>query len=149
MKYSEAEKQIKALSSKYSTDMIGEYFNVNYKGAEVAYVSTKKPYFTRVWFEDRFKQMPFSNKIYMILSELAVTPIDKRREAKKYYIKVFNNEFGYLNINTVTGKVLMVVDSARETEFIKTKFTTKEIEQLKQRKDIPLDWKKVKLEEAD
>ena len=48
MKYSEAKKQIEALSSKYSTDMIGEYFNVNYKGAEAAYISTKQPYFI-IW----------------------------------------------------------------------------------------------------
>nr|DAQ69817.1 MAG TPA: hypothetical protein [Caudoviricetes sp.] len=147
MKYSEAEKQIKALSSKYSTDMIGEYFNVNYKGAEVAYVSTKKPYFTRVWFEDRFKQMPFSNKIYMILSELAVTPIDKRREEKKYYVKICGGSLGYLNIKTSTNK--MIVDSKDDACGIKTKFTDKAIKQLKKRDDVPLDWDKVKLEEVN
>lgn len=145
MKYSEAEKQIKALSSKYSTDMAGEYFNVDYKGEEVAYVSTKKPYFTRMWFENCVKNMPFSNKLYMILSELAVTPIDERVEEKKHYVKVFDNEFGYLNINISTGR--LTAGSMCETEFLKTKFTNKAIEQLKQRDDIPLDWDKVKLEE--
>jgi len=37
----------------------------------------------------------------------------------------------------------------RETSLFKTKFTDKEIEQLKQRNDIPLDWNKVKLEETN
>lgn len=144
MKYSEAEKQIKALSSKYSTDMIGEYFNVNYKGTEVAYVSTKKPYFTRVWFEDRFKQMPFSNKIYMILSEIAITPLDERKEDKKYRVKVFGE---YLNVPI--GKIRPFLFDEDDTENTKTCFTLYEIEHLKQREDIPLDWSKVKLEETN
>jgi hypothetical protein len=144
MKYSEAEKQIKALSSKYSTDMIGEYFNVNYKGAEVAYVSTKKQYFTRVWFEDRFKQMPLSNKIYMILSEIAITPLDERVEAKKYQVRAFGK---YLNLNVITSDIFLSDNT--NTEHFKAEFTIKEIEQLKQREDIPLDWNKVTLVEAD
>ena len=147
MKYSEAEKQIKALSSKYSINKFGGYFNVNYKGAEVAYVSTKNQYFIRVWFEDCFKKMPFNNKIYMILAELAITPVDERVEEKKHYIKIFDGEFGYLNIDISTG--MMKADNVREFYDIKTKFTDKEIEQLKQRDDIPLDWNKVTFEEAD
>lgn len=36
-----------------------------------------------------------------------------------------------------------------EDNRFKTKFTDKEIEQLKQRDDIPLDWNKVTFEEAE
>lgn len=147
MKYTDAEKRIKALSSKYSTDMIGEYFNVNYKGAEAAYISTKQPYFIRVWSEDHFKQMPFSNKLYMILSEIAMTPIDERIGEKEQYVKVCDDKLGYLNINTFTNK--MKLSSSFEGNGFKTKFTDKDIEELKQRDDIPLDWEKVHFEGAE
>lgn len=146
MKYSEAKKEIEALSSKYSAykDTATEFFNVYYKNDEVAYIRTNKRYSISVWFEECFQKLPFNNKLYMILSELAMTPLDERVEAKKYYVKVFNNELGYLNINILTGKV--TADEKSETDSIKTKLTSKAIEQLKQREDIPLDWNKVKLE---
>jgi len=149
MKYSEAKKAIEALSSKYNAykDTYTNFFNVYYKNGEVAYVRTNERYSVTVWFEKYFPKLPFSNKLYMILSELAITPLDERVEVKKQYVKAFNNEFGYLNINILTGKV--TVDDKRETEYLKTKFTNKAIEQLKQRDDVPLDWNKVNLEEAE
>ena len=83
----------------------------------------------------------------MILSELAITPLDERVEEKKHYVKIFNGELGYLNIDISTGNI--TAGGVIETEFFKTKFTDKAIEQLKQRDDIPLDWNKVTLEEAE
>lgn len=83
----------------------------------------------------------------MILAELASTPLDKREEEKKYYVKIFDGELGYLNINISTG--MMTAGNVCETELFKTKFTNKAIEQLKQRDDIPLDWNRVILEEAE
>lgn len=145
MEYSEAKKQIEALSSKYSAykDTATDFFNVYYKNGEVAYVSTEKPYFTRVWFEDRFKKLPFSNKLYMILSELSITPLDERVEENKYYVKAFQ---GYLNIRVIDNRPS--INTSYENYTVHTKFTDKEIKQLKQRNDIPLDWNKVIFEEA-
>ncbi|MBU7562653.1 hypothetical protein KGP45_00650 [Pediococcus ethanolidurans] len=150
MKYSEAKKAIEALSSKYSvTTYEGvDYFNVNYKSLEVAYVSTEKPYYVNViWHENRFKQLPFSNKLYMILAELAMTPLDERAEGKKHYVKVYDDVLGYLKINNFTGK--MSIADKSEGNGYKTKFTDKNIEELKQRDNIPLDWSKVTLEDAE
>lgn len=149
MKYTDAKKQIEALSSKYSIGLkdFSGYFYVNCKGLNIAYVSTDNPYVIGVWDRGNFHKLPFSDKLYMILSELAMTPLDERVEAKKYYVKVFNNELGYLNINILTGKV--TADEKSETDSIKTKLTSKTIEQLKQREDVALDWNKVKLEEAE
>lgn len=146
MYYSEAEKQIKGLSSKYNINAVDGYFIVNYKFMLVAWVKNDKRY---LFYNDEniFKKLPFSNKFYMILAELAVTPLDERVEEKKYYVKVFGGELGYLNIDISTGN--MTAGSMCETEIFKTKFTNKAIEQLKQRDDIPLDWNKVKLEEAN
>lgn len=146
MKYSEAKKQIKALSSKYDIYMADGDFIVNYKNMLVAWVKNDKRY---LFYnnENDFKKIPFSNKLYMILSELAITPLDEREEEKKYYVKVFDGQLGYLNIYISTGDI--TAGSMCETELFKTKFTNKAIEQLKQRDDIPLDWNKVTLEEEN
>ena len=146
MKYSEAVKQIEELSSKYDVYMVGGDLTVYYKNIIVAWVKSDERYLLYN-DENNFKKMPFSNKLYMILAELAITPLDKRVEEKKYYVKIFDNELGYLNIDISTGDI--TAGSVFETGFFKTKFTSKAIEQLKQRDDIPLDWNKVKLEEAE
>jgi len=145
MKYSEAKKAIEALSSKYEIYVVGGEFNVHYKNKLVALVKNNEKY---LFYSNKriFKNLPFSNKLYMILSEISITPLDERAEAKKYYVKVFDGDFGYLNVRISTGNI--TVGSVIETEFFKTKFTDKAIEQLKQREDIPLDWNKVTLEEA-
>lgn len=67
--------------------------------------------------------------------------------AQAYAERSFDGELGYLNINISTG--MMTAGNVCETELFKTKFTNKAIEQLKQRDDIPLDWNRVILEEAD
>lgn len=79
MTYIESEKQIKALSSKYEIGMNDVDFTVNYKNKLVAWVRNNKRY---LFYNnaDRFEQLPFSNKLYMILSELAITPLDERVE---------------------------------------------------------------------
>jgi len=144
MRYSEAKKQIEALSSKYSIDMdeFSGYFNINYKGAEIAFVNSDSEYSVDIWNPKTFHKLPFSNKLYMVLSELALTPLDKRAEDKKYCVHVFKGQNGYLNI---IDNNVRFYDKLEANEF-KTKFTGTEIEQLKRREDIPLDWNKVKLE---
>ncbi|MCG0772123.1 hypothetical protein IMAU10062_01260 [Lactiplantibacillus plantarum] len=145
MKYSEAEKQIKALSDKYSVEMNGKDFYVVYDGKlRVAYVDGVNKYGLHADY-GAFLNMPANDELFMILAYLAKTPLDERVEETKQYVKVFDNEFGYLNIDDSTGKT--IVSGMPESYGYKTKFTDKEIEQLKQRDDIPLDWDKVELEE--
>ena len=143
MKYSEAEKQIKALSSKYYISMSDGDFFVNYKNMLAAWVKNGKRY---LFYndEDCFKKIPFSNKLYMILAELAITPLDERVDDKKYRVMAFGE---YLNLNVITSDTFL--SDKNDTEDFKTKFSIKEIDNFKQRDDIPLDWNKVKLEETD
>lgn len=148
MKYSEAEKQIKALSSKYDIKMNCGDFNVVYNGSfQGIYVSGSYEYGIKIGNHIKISNLPCVNKLYMILSELAMTPLNERKESKKYYVKVFNNGFGYLNIDILNDNV--VADTKSETDHIKTKFTSNVIKRLKQREDIPLDWNKVTLEEDE
>ena len=88
-----------------------------------------------------------NNKMFQLIAEYCTTPLDMREEAKKHYVKICDEFLGYLNIDTFLDK--MSVGAVCESGSIKTKFTDKEIEQLKKREDIPLDWSKVKLEDAD
>lgn len=145
MKYSEAKKQIEALSSKYTITM-GDYdFNVKYKGdIDVAYVEDCERYALTVYEEEVFERLPFNNKLYMILSELSMTPPEDRKDIKKYFIHVLKEDTGYLNI---VGGTIEIDDNYESTGF-KTKFTNREIEELKQRDDVPLDWNKVTIEEV-
>lgn len=145
MKYSEAKKQIEALSSKYTITM-GDYdFNVKYKGdIDVAYVEDYKRYELFVYEEEVFGRLPFNNKLYMILSELSMTPPEDRKDIKKYFIHVLKEDTGYLNV--IGGKI--EIDDNYESTGFKTKFTNREIEELKQRDDVPLDWNKVTIEEV-
>lgn len=143
MKYSEAEKQIETLSSKYDVNVDSQmYFEVCFKGYSVAIIN--KRYELHLWNYRFFSKLPFSNKLYMILSELAMTPLNERVEEKRYLVKAFGN---YLNINV--GNNRPHINTSYESSAMHTKFTDKEIEQLKQRDDIPLDWNKVTLEEAE
>lgn len=141
MKYIEAKREIEGLSSKYCAyeDKHTNFFNINYKNVEVAYLESDVRYSICVWSQEHFSKLPFSNRLYMILSELAMTPIDERKEDKKYRVNAFG---GVLNINIFGAAMFLPEDK------LKTKFTYKEIEQLKQRDDIPLNWDKVELEEV-
>lgn len=87
------------------------------------------------------------NNMLQLIVEYSTTPLDKREEEKKRYVKICDGYLGYLNINTFLDK--MSVDDVYESGSIKTKFTDKEIEDLKQREDIPLDWNKVHFEDAE
>lgn len=149
MKYSEAEKRIKALSSKYDINRKDGDFNVVYNGntQHGIYVDGSYGYILYIGFPEAFSSIPFCKQLYTILAELASTPLNERLEEKKQYVHVLKGHNGYLNIDISTGK--MSLDDVIEIGAVKTKFTDKDIEQLKQRYDIPLDWNKVHFEDVE
>ena len=76
-----------------------------------------------------------------------------KKPIKKYAIKVIKadsfpaNNSGYLNINYRAN--LVTFDNKTDFEDWRASFTKKEIEELKKRDDIAVDWDKVELEEVD
>ena len=74
-------------------------------------------------------------------------PLDEREEEKKYYVKVFNGDMGYLNVNHVASE--FITSNREQTGPFQTQFTKSEIEKLKQLNGIAIDWDKVKLIEVD
>ena len=105
--------------------------------------------------ETEVKSLDFDNINYddnqydlaKLIVEYAETPLAEREDEKKYYVKVFKGDMGYLNVECDTSEFI-TSDREQDNEY-KSEFTGTEIEQLKQRYDIPLDWDKVKLIEVE
>lgn len=145
MKYSEAKQQIEAFSNNYGTAVgITGDFNIYYKGKLVCWVSSAE-YDTGNMLDLEFKKLPYANKLYTIMAELAITPYEDRENQNKYYVHALKGHSGYLCI-TPSNEVCF---SNKYIKFYKCDFTVSEIERLKKRDDIPLDWNKVHFEEAE
>lgn len=68
----------------------------------------------------------------------------KKNSEQKYTIQIFPNSFGYLNISNDGSKA--DVGDLTECRGWHMTFTKSEIEQLKQRDDLAIDWDKTKIE---
>lgn len=94
-----------------------------------------------------------SDEAFKLIMKYANTPVDKRKEEKKYHIKVFKlaND-SYLHIMVGGAYEKPKLDTLYSEDSLITyriAFNTEQIEQLKQREDIAIDWDKVTLEEAN
>ena len=97
MKYDEATKLIEGLSKEYSININEGFYSVVYNGLEVFRVYKAKQYFFGNMIESYyFDKLPYSHKLWMILSELAMTPLNKRNEHHWNVIIANNpNNWGY------------------------------------------------------
>lgn len=68
----------------------------------------------------------------------------KKQNEQKYTIQVISGDYGFLN--KVRFDKQVSCDSCEETAIFKAQFTKQEIEQLKQRDDLAIDWNKAKIE---
>lgn len=91
MKYSEASKQITELSKNYSiifdptsTPISNGTYTVYYKDKEIVQVGQEM---YRLWYTYKYLyKLPFGNKLWMIMAELAMTPPEDREEEAKYNV---------------------------------------------------------------
>lgn len=93
-----------------------------------------------------------SDEAFKLIMKYATTPVDKRKEEKKYYIKMFKHaNDSYLHIMVGGAYEKPKLDTLYSEDLItyRIAFNTEQIEQLKQREDIAVDWDKVTLEEAN
>jgi hypothetical protein len=98
MKTSELTKLVKGLSKHYVVDKDGTLLYVNYKGNSVIRIHEKVQYSFVLLDLDtcRFHKLPYSNKLYMLVAEYAMTPLDERLDSpKKYYVKVPHTDDSY------------------------------------------------------
>ena len=89
--YEEVTKEIKKLSTKYHAKFDETHgsptFKVTYKGFLVAFVDGRTPYLLHVSVYN-FDDLPFSHKLWMILSELSMTPVDERVPERKWSVPI-------------------------------------------------------------
>lgn len=93
-----------------------------------------------------------SDEAFKLIMKYANTPVDKRKEEKKYYIKMFKHaNDSYLHIMVGGAYEKPKLDTLYSEDLItyRITFNTEQIEQLKQREDIAVDWDRVMLEEAN
>lgn len=80
-------------------------------------------------------------ELFNLLVEYSSTPIEERKEEKKYYLKhrFVQNATGSFYMNYKTEDKKYVLSDSLETDDYKTKFTKKEIEEIKQKFNTSLD----------
>ncbi|WP_367366215.1 hypothetical protein [Lentilactobacillus buchneri] len=85
MKYSEATKLIKGLSKEYSINDYKSVFKIIYKSKPIVWVDKQEQFNFRVVDASAsgLAKMPYGHKLLMILSELEMTPLDKRKDEHK------------------------------------------------------------------
>lgn len=88
----ELKKEIKKLSDNYSfaettSSITGPKLLVSYRGNTVLRIYKAIQYRYEVTIEQSdFYRLPFSNKLWMLVSEFAMTPVDKRFKKKEYNV---------------------------------------------------------------
>lgn len=70
-----------------------------------------------------------------------------KQHLQTYTIQVLPGDHGYLNFDRQNGEITM--QNSYLTPTIKTGFTKQEIDQLKQRDDLAIDWDKAKIEPVE
>lgn len=95
----ELKKEIMKLSDKYSfteinSSITGPRLLVSYKGNMVLHIHNSMQYWLEVTIErDDFYRLPFSNKLWMLAAEFAMTPVDKRFKKNKYNVIIAHNHY--------------------------------------------------------
>lgn len=91
---------------------------------------------------------PFSmRELLNSIAELENTPVKERFPEKKYTIQVTaNSDDAYLNYHERSNHINFCDDI--ETDHVKTRFTQSEIDELKQRDDLAIDWNKAIIKEV-
>ena len=101
MKYSKATKAIQGLSKKYSINNDDKsVFRLIYKSKPIAWVDKQEQFnFGRVnTLASEFNGLPYSHKLWMILAELAMTPLGKRKNEHKWNVIIGNDNSGVGNV---------------------------------------------------
>ena len=99
MKYSEATELIKGLSQKYSIDNNGKrYFEIIYKSKSIAWVNKQERFNFGNSIPSSFEALPYSHKLWMILAELAMTPLDMRKDEHKWNVIIGKDALDRYNI---------------------------------------------------
>lgn len=103
-----------------------------------------------------FHDIPFSKQqeYYKVIFEYLMTPIEERKDKKKYYLKQIGLSDFRSFLNYGKSSKTYTVESAEESDIFKTQFTQEEIDEMPECYTHPAVWKQVpvpveKCEEID
>ena len=86
-------------------------------------------------------------KLFSLADELERTPVKERFSKKKYTVQVLNDSKSFLNKGRCSNHCFL--GEAIEDVVYQSHFTQAEIDELKQRDDIAIDWDKAIVKEVD
>lgn len=142
--YEEFKKEIERISKKYISDLEVVFEDIRivvfHNGETVAVIDKYETYRLDTTFP-RFNTLGNSLKyeLFVVCCELAQTPIPKREQKKRFYIKhkflYKNTDTGYVNID-IHG--YMILADKEEGLSMRTKFTQKEIDEIKEKYNTDL-----------
>ena len=136
--YEEFEKGIERISKKYILDLEVVFEDIRiavfHNGKTVAVIDKYETYRLDTTFP-RFNTLGNSLKyeLFVVCCELAQTPIPKREQKKRFYIRhkflYKNTDTGYINIDIPNG--YMILADKDEGLSMRTKFSQEEIDGMK------------------
>lgn len=85
-------------------------------------------------------------RLFSLVDELEQTPVKERFPKKKYTIQVIDNPYRFLNRGK-DGSYFF--ENGNQHYNIQNRFTQSEINELKQRNDIAIDWSKAKIKPVE
>jgi len=103
-------------------------------------------------YENRVNIYYASDDLFDTIVAYAKTPISERRTIIRKRVKVIpTDKNSYLHINFLSYKQEAYLGSLADQDLtnVMTDFSPEQIEELKSREDIAIDWKKITLEEAN
>lgn len=122
----ELKKEIMKLSDKYSfaeinSSITGPKLLISYKGNMVLRIYNNMQYQFVVTIEQSdFYRLPYSNKLWMLVAEFAMTPVDKRFKKNKYNVIIAHNHYFIDTVWCKLGELSFPFD----TDTIDTDFLT-------------------------
>lgn len=149
MKVKEAVNRIESASkSTFAWEHEG-YIHISWNAFTILVV----PYEAKTMFDCHFVNpnlgLPADVKAQLsgIIGKFLRTPIKERYPDKKYTIQaIANSDYCYLNYGKNSNRMTFCDDV--ETDYVKTRFTQSEIDELKQRPDLAIDWDKAIIKEV-
>jgi hypothetical protein len=124
---------------------------IYHEGHQVAYVLSNQRFYIRMAY--KFCDLPkeLQEKLFILLIEYARTPLDKRRETQKFYLKFklrTNQSGNFLNRNTTFD--FFELNSKYNSNKFQTQFTQKEIDEMKEKFGVTLsDFEQIPVEESE
>lgn len=133
----------------YEAGMDDEWVSIVYKNKTLAHIFTKELYRMSSYFSN-IDCGENAGILFALIFQYAITPIKDREEEKRYYLKHrWLQRYGKSNyLNIEAGGNYYGLNDIRDLEYVQTKFTLKEIEEIKKKFDTDLkDFELVEVED--